>query len=112
MPSSADSISILQVSIYGHCPNLCAKSLITDVRYGPAIRRRSKFSPTGPSTDEGDADPRPEVNASGRRHSSSVDEELALDEQAGVLDQAVEKEITKGDSYLDAHGVEKVERRP
>lgn len=78
-------------------------------RYGAAIRRRSRFSPTEPSKDEENTDHQSARESSTRRHSSSESEELALDEQAGVLERVAEPEVSKESAYQDAHGLEKAE---
>ncbi|CAK3892116.1 MFS general substrate transporter [Lecanosticta acicola] len=85
-------------------------------RHGRTIREKSKFAPTKPAEPAGQTE-RP----SSPRAESSTDEELALDEQGGVMDQEIEKKMSKesrgresglenGDPYLDANGLEKAER--
>lgn len=83
--------------------------LTLTIRYGAAIRKRSKFAVSETSKLEQDTNPQHRGNASTRRRSSSEDEELALDEQAGVLDRVVESGSFTGSPYINAHGAEKAE---
>ena len=84
-------------------------------RYGKPIRERSKFAPTPQKEEEHHE----EVASSGS--STEVEEELALDEEMGVMtERRAEKDAEKesaaasrtgsdADPYLNADGMEKAE---
>jgi MFS transporter, DHA1 family, multidrug resistance protein len=92
-------------------------------KYGARIRTRSKFAPT-PQTKPDEEKAEEEGAGASRRpsqYSSSQEEEVELDEEAGVPDQKeLQKEIEEerdahpapkktGDRFLDASGLEKAE---
>lgn len=87
-------------------------------RYGAAIRRKSKFAPTGNAKP---APPQEKDAAQNGASRESSEDERALDEEAGIPTGAeLEKEISKersdhrssqGDPYIDADGLEKAERK-
>ena len=86
-------------------------------RYGAKIRKRSRFAPTEEGKPTAQNQARSGDQASQGDASSSEKEELALDEEAGVLSKDVEKMSRESDSpqhardpYLDADGLEKAER--
>jgi MFS transporter, DHA1 family, multidrug resistance protein len=94
--------------------------------YGRPIRERSKFAPTKPKQPDQKQDE--EASPERRGSDSDVQDELALDEEMGVLPENsdVEKELDKdkvsrtpspqrgldGDRFLDASGMEKAEHTP
>ena len=94
-------------------------------RYGRKIREKSRFAPTP----EKQPDDKKDEEAAPERASSHIDssdeDEMALDEEAGVPNQSeLEKEIEKersasrspapqeqdADRFIDASGMEKAER--
>ena len=97
-------------------------------RYGKAIRIKSKFSPTHDRGDEGEKKEQPREDRRRSELSASSEEQLELDEEAGVpvkdfSDQDGENEKSlagtpttprdeAGDRFLDASGLEKAERIP
>ena len=95
-------------------------------KYGKAIRVKSKFAPTDDHPSEGEKQPAEERRRS--QLSASSEEQMELDEEAGVpvneSDRDFEKEKSAdhspvheaqgepGDRFLDASGLEKAERTP
>jgi DHA1 family multidrug resistance protein-like MFS transporter len=101
-------------------------------RYGEPIRKRSRFAPTEPpSEDEKPKDDDDNANKTHQARNGSTSgestdrEELALDEEQGVpapadLEAQIEKErreaashqhnTVDGDRFIDASGLEKAER--
>lgn len=104
-------------------------------RYGEPIRKRSKFAPTEPASEEDSEEEKPKDDddankthqaRNGSTSGESTDrEELALDEEQGVpapadLEEQIAKERREaashqhgthdGDRFIDASGLEKAER--
>jgi DHA1 family multidrug resistance protein-like MFS transporter len=95
-------------------------------RYGEPIRKRSRFAPTEPASEEEKPkdDDIADKNHQARNGSTSGEstdrEELALDEEQGVpvpaeLEEELEKQrihhdAQDGDRFIDASGMEKAER--
>lgn len=91
--------------------------------YGRPIRERSKFAPTKPREPENEKQDE-EASPDRRGSDSDAQDELALDEEMGVLPENsdAEKDLEKGsrtpspqrgvdgDRFLDASGMEKAER--
>ena len=99
-------------------------------KYGAGIRKRSRFAPTDESKNKGPSDDGEKDvernNSQNATRSAEDEEELELDEEAGVPDKkeleeeieherekALERERSRqarGDPFLDASGMEKAER--
>jgi DHA1 family multidrug resistance protein-like MFS transporter len=95
-------------------------------RYGEPIRKRSRFAPTEPASEEDKpkdddiADKNHQARDGSASGESTDREELALDEEQGVpvpaeLEEEIEKQqihhdAQDGDRFIDASGMEKAER--
>lgn len=86
-------------------------------RYGAEIRKRSRFAPTEEGRPTNNDQAHSGDRASQGDAGGSEKEELALDEEAGVLGKDVEKTSHESDSpqqardpYLNADGLKKAER--